>query len=163
MAAEYPFTTEAQITSIAGQLALDLRLDDSADAASDLADAIDQATWDVYGYLYPRYSDSLAAENGWVQWHAAWLAVRALCIRRLNDVPESVAKECDRRLKQLEKVQARVMEVPGLAKSRRPVAVTNYHVDLNRYNNQIRVDRNKSTGVAQDYRRRTDDTAPDGG
>ncbi len=161
MAVEYPYTTEALITSLAGQLALDLRLDDSADAADDLEFAIDEASAQVGFYLQDRYSDADAAQNRWAQGHATYFAVMVLCQRRLNDVPESVAKEWARREKQLMLVAERKLKVPGLAASRRPVAVTNYHVDLRRFNNNVRVDRSKSTGIAQDYRRPTDDTAPD--
>jgi hypothetical protein len=62
-------------------------------------------------------------------WHATWFAVRALCRRRLNDVPKSVDEEWARRQKQLELVQQNKARAPGLANSRRPAAVTSYHVD----------------------------------
>jgi hypothetical protein len=161
MAVEYPFTTEDKILAIIGQLGVDLRLDDAADADEVMEFAIDEATGEVFFYLYPRYSAALASQNNWVQWHAAWFAVLVLCRRRLNDVPQSVKEEWARREKQLTKVQELKASVPELARSRRPAVVTGYTVDLRRFNNQVRVDRSKSTGVAKNYRRAHDDSAPD--
>lgn len=161
MAVEYPYTTEAFIISLAGQLALDLRLDDSADAEADLEWAIDTGTVETDGYLANRYAESVLAENRWVQMHATYFAVRALCQRRLNDVPESIEKACERSEKALLKVQDRKAVVPRAAETRRPIAVCNYHVDLRRFNNTIRVVPSKTTGVAEDYRRAVDDLAPD--
>jgi phage gp36-like protein len=161
MAVEYPYTTESLIVTRLGQLGVDLRLDDSADAESDLEQVIDDATWEVDYYLQDRYLQSDASANGWVQAHATAFAVLFLCQRRGNDPPESLVKECERRSKQLENVRKRQAHVPRLAQARRPAVVTGYSVDLRRFNNQVRVDRSKSTGVAKDYRRATDDAAPD--
>jgi hypothetical protein len=58
-------------------------------------------------------------------------------------------------------VRQRKAKAPRLAKSRRPATVSNYHVDQRKFNNQVRVDKSRSTGVAQDYRRVVDDTATD--
>lgn len=160
MAVAYPFTTEDLIVSLAGQQAVDLRLDDSVSAAADLSWAIDKATNSVGFYLQNRYSLALAAQVGWVQDAATWEAVRALCQRRLNDVPESVQEEWDEYKELLKMVLDRTATVPGLANVRRPVAVTNYTTDLRRYNNQDRVDPARSTGIAKGYVRPTDTTAP---
>lgn len=161
MPVEYPYTTEDLIVSLAGQLAVDLRLDDSIDAADDLEFAIDAATNEVDFYVQ-RYSQVDCAASGWVQAHATWFAVRVLCQRRLNDVAPAIEAEWVRREKQLMLVAQRKMDAGGrLAHSRRPIAVTGYTYDGRRYNNQIRVDTNRSTGVAKNYRRPTDPTAPD--
>lgn len=163
MAVEYPYTTEARVLLLAGQLGVDLRLDD-ADESDDYADAmswaIDAGTVEVDGYCQ-QYSQADLAASAWVMTHADYFALRALCQRRLNDVPESLAKECERREKQLMLVLQRKFPVPRVAKSRRPVAVTNYNVDLRKYNNTIGVDKTRSTGVAQDYKRPVDDTVVD--
>lgn len=159
MAVEYPYTTAERVTKLAGQLGVDLRLDDSADADADLEWAVDTSTAELEFYL-ARYAQVDCAASEWVIAHATYFAVRVLCQRRLNDVPESVEKEWVRREKQLMLVQQRKADAPRLARSRRPVAVTNYVVDLRRFNNQVRVDRTKSTGVAKDYRR-PDAHAPD--
>lgn len=160
MAVAIPYTTEARITRLIGELGIDLRVDDAADSGEEddyFEDCIDTGTVEVDFYL-SRYSQADIATNDWCIQHATWFAVRRMCQRRLNDVPESVSKECDRREKQLMLVLQRKVDAPRLAKSRRPVAVTNYHTDLRKFNNQIRVDRSKSTGVAQDYNRPTDNS-----
>lgn len=159
MAVDYPYTTEVLVTSLVGRLGIELRLDDSGDPGDDMDWAIDTGTVEVDFYL-SRYSQVDLAASVWAQTHATWFATRALCQRRLNDVPASVKEECDRREKLLMLVLQRKVDAPRLAKTRRPVAVTNYHTDLRKLNNQIRVDRSKSTGVAEDYRRPTDN-APD--
>src|SRR5687767_1119197 len=114
MAVPYPFTTESLITALAGQLAVDLRLDDSADAADDLEFATDEASAQVSFFLQDRYSDADASANRWVQGHATYFAVLVLCQRRLNDVPQSLEKEWARREKQLMLVAERKLKVPGL-------------------------------------------------
>lgn len=161
MAVPYPFTSEAELVSLAGQQALDLRLDDSIDAADDLEYAIDSGTDDTIFYLQDRYSVSLASLNTWVRKCATWFALRSLCQRRLNDVPQSVTDECTRREKQLQMILERKAVVPGLANTRRPVAVSTYTVNLRKYNNTIETVPSKSTGIAEGYTRPIDETAPD--
>lgn len=160
MAVATPYTTESKIVTLAGQLGVDLRLDDSVDAADDLQDAIDVGTTDADFYLQ-RYSQTALAASEWVQWTSTYFAVRFLCQRRLNEVPKSLKDECERREKLLQLILDRKANVPRVAASRRPVAVNNYHVDTRQYNNQIRVDKSRTTGVAEDYRRPIDETAPD--
>ena len=160
MAVDYPYCTEADVTALAGQLAIDLRLDDSADPAADLEWAIDDSTVSLDFYL-ETYSQADLATSDWVRVNATYFALRSLCLRRLNDVPESLAKECERREKMLELVRQRKANVPRLSKSRRPAVVTGYTTDMRRPNNQIRVDTTKSTGVAKDYQRPNDPSAPD--
>jgi hypothetical protein len=163
MAVETPYTTAARITRLVGQIGIDLRTDDAddLDTADDyMQDAVDVGSTEVDFYL-SRYSAADAATNEWVIQHATWFAVRQLCMRRLNDLPASVKEECERREKQLMLVLEGKVPAPRLANSRRPIAATNYHVDLNRRANQVRVVRSKSTGVAQDYNRPTDESSPD--
>lgn len=158
-----PYTTEALITRLIGQLGLDLRADDSPDidtATDYMEDAIDTGSADLDFFL-SRYAAADIASNNWCQQHATWFAVRRWCLRRLNDVPKSVLDECKRREDQLMLVLQGKVPAPRLARSRRPVAVTNYHADQRRFNNQVRVDRNRSTGVAKDYRRVDDPSSPD--
>jgi hypothetical protein len=157
MSVTYPYTTEGDVAALAGQFAIDLRLDDSADAAADMEWGIDAGTSEADFYLQD-YSQTDLAASDWVQKHATYFALRALCQRRLNDVPEALAKECERREKQLTLVLQRKARAPRIAKSRRPVAVTNYTVDLRRFNGPVRVDKNRSTGQAKDYRRATDNS-----
>lgn len=160
MAVPYPFTTESKIVSIVGRLGVDLRLDDADDTAADMSDVIDEATGEIYFYLQ-RYALSDIASNNWAQWHATWFAVRALCQRRLNDVPTSVEAEWERREKQLQMVMEGKVAGPGLQASRRPIAVNGYTMDQRRFNNQVRVDRSKTTGVAKNFIVPVDVKAPD--
>lgn len=154
MATDY--TSAGQITALAGQLAIDLRTDDSADAGADLDFAIEAGSAELDFYL-SRYDEADIANSTWAQAHATYFAVRALCLRRLNEAPEGLIKECERREKQLELIRQGKAQAPRIAKTNRPGAVTNYHVDLNRVGNPIRVVRSRSTGRAQGYRRPTDD------
>lgn len=160
MSVPYPYTDEARIVTLAGQMAIDLRLDDSVDAAADLDSAIDIGTIDTDIYLTPRYAQNLAAQDEWVAQNATFFAVRFLCLRRLNEMTEGLRKECERREKILMLVKQGKFAL-RIANSRRAVVVTGYNVVLRDYNNQVKVDRSRSTGIAKGYLRPTDNTAPD--
>lgn len=160
MAVDTPYTTEALITRLVGELGLDLRADDDPGATDDfMDDAIDAGTVAVDKYLY-EYSVAGIAASRWAQEHATWFAVRRWCQRRLNDVPVSVEKECEERKKELELIRTRRSQAPRIAKTRRPAVVTTHTVDLRQYNNQVRVDKTRSSGRAEGYRR-PDSGAPD--
>jgi hypothetical protein len=158
--ADLAYTTADAVTALAGQLAVDLRTDDG-DAGDLLAAAIDYASGRVDFYC-ARYSQTELAASRWVQGVATFIALRWLCLHRLNEVPASIAEEWDERKAELEQIQNGTGTVPGAANSRRPLSVTNYHVDLRRTNRQVRVDRDRSTGLAQGYSRPTDPTAETG-
>lgn len=153
------YTTADAITALAGDLAVDLRADDG-DLEALLAAAVDHASGRVDFYC-ARYAGAELAANRWVAGVATLIALRWLSLRRLNEVPKSVEAEWEERRAELELIQKGKAVVPNAATSRRPVTVTNPHTDLRRTNNQVRVDRSRSTGVANDYRRPTDPTAPD--
>ena len=161
MAVDTPYTDESRIVSLLGQMGIDLRLDDSVDAASDLSDAIDVGTMDLDYYLADRYAAADIAGSEWCMQQATFFAVRWLCVRRGNGPPAEFEKEMKRREDQCELIRERKANVPRLAHSRRPGVVTNHKVDLRRWNNQVRTDTTRSTGQAQGYNRPTDNTAPD--
>jgi DNA-binding NtrC family response regulator len=158
--ADLAYCTSADVIAVAGQLAIDLRTDDVPDLDAHLAVAIEHASGRVDFYLH-RYAQSVLAGNRWVKGVAELAAVRWLCVHRLNDLPKSVDAEWEERKEELELVRAGKAEVPRAAKTRRPVTVTNSTVDNNRRNNQIRVDTNRSTGVAKGYKRPVDPSSPD--
>lgn len=161
--AQTPYTTAARVTRLVGTLGIDLREDDGADddeKAQYLADAIDQGSSDLDFYL-ARYAEADIAASEWCAANATWFAVRALCLRRLNEQPEGVRLECERREQLLMLVLQGKVRPPRLPNSRRAATVTNSTVDLRKFNNQVEVDRSRSTGVARDYRRNTDQNAPD--
>ncbi len=156
------YCAAADVTALAGEMAVELRTDDLADPLDDdfITDAIDYASGRIDFYC-SRYAQAELAANRWVKGVAVLIALRKLCQRRLNSVPDAVEAEWEERRAELELVQKGQGQVPGAAASRRALAVTNYTVDLRRRNNQVRVDRSRSTGVAKDYLRPTDPTAPD--
>lgn len=155
------YCAAADVVALAGQMAIDLRADDVPDLDAHLAAAIDFASGRVDLYCAARYSQAELAANRWVKGVAEFVAVMWLCQHRLNSVPESVAKEWEERKAELQTILERKAGVPRAARSRRPVTVSNHTVDLQRRNNQVRVDRNRSTGVAEDYKRPTDPYASD--
>ncbi len=155
-----PYTTSDQIALLAGQMAVDLRTDD--DDADGLIDrSIDYASNQIEFYC-AKYSTTELAANGWVRDAATFCAVRWLAMRRMNPIPASIEKEWeDTWAVQLGLIQQGKASVPRAATSRNPGSVTNYTTDLRRLNNQVRVDRTRSTGQAQGYTRPTDPSAPD--
>lgn len=153
------YTDSDHITAIVGQYGVNLRTDDGT-LATLIDDAIAWGTTQVDFYCSRYEADDLAA-NEWVKNVAAFVAVQWLCLRRLNSVPRSIADVWKETIKpQLELIQMGEANVPRLDRSRRPIAVDNYHVDQGRFNNQVRVDRTKSTGVTE-LRQSIDVTAPD--
>lgn len=156
------YCSAADVVALAGQLAVDLRTDDVPDLDAHLEHAAREGSARVDFYC-GRYSQAELAANRWVNGVATFLAVRWLCQHRLNEVPAAIETVWEERKAELELILQRKAEVPRAARSRRPGTVTNYRVDLGRLNNQVRVDRPRSTGLAKDYRRRTDTGSPDGG
>lgn len=153
-----PYTSADEIESLAGTTGVDLRTDDgtSADFAGEAAD---YATGEIDFAAQNRWS-SLDTVR-WVRNCATHLALEWLCLRRLNSVPESLGKKCDRYREQLDQVALGKFVIPGAARSRRAVTVSTGSTDLRRWNNQNRVDTTRSTGTATGYTRPTDPTAPD--
>lgn len=152
-------TSAARVTDLIGALGIDLRTDDVDDPGVSMDYAIEQASYDVYFYL-SAFDATAVSLSVWVQNNATWFAVKYLCQRRLNDVPKSVLDEVKAREEKLQLVLERKVN-PGLPRSRRGAVLSNYVVRLRDPNNQIKVDRTRSTGTARDYRRPTDETAPD--
>jgi len=155
------YSTDAGVIAIAGQMGVDLRCDDATIGETGqlaLAHAYAQGRIDFY---CERYAQSDLATNQWVQDAACLIALHWFCMHRLNDVPKSVANEWAERKEELTLILKREANVPRAPRSRRPVTVTNANVVLGRHNNQIRVDRSRTTGVQKDYVRPTDDQAPD--
>ncbi|VTT96560.1 : DUF1320 [Gemmataceae bacterium] len=154
--ADYSSDTEMQ--NLAGQVAVDLRTDDAVTATL-LQAAIDYAGGEVEFYCQGRFS--LLDTVQYARNAATAFALEWLCMRRFNAVVEPLTKMCDRYREQLTKVAEGKFTIPGAARSRRQVTVTNQVVDLRRFNNQVRTDRSRSTGVAKGYVRPVDYNAPD--
>jgi len=160
--ADLAYCTAADVTALAGQMAIDLRLDDltGGEATAFLASAIDYASGRI-DYYCSRYAQAELAANRWVKGVAVLVALRKLASRRLNRPSKAIEHEWEERQAELELIRQGKAQVPTAASTRRPVVVTNYKVDLRLPNNQVRVDKARSTGVAKDYRRPTDNAAPD--
>ncbi len=157
---DYPYTTAGRIVALAGQLAVDLRTDDGVEADLEAA-AIEYGTNQVDFYCQ-RYECADLAGSTYVQNVATFIAVMWLCQHRLNGVPKPIWKTWKEiHEPQLEMILKGSAKVPRIDTTRRAAVVTNYHVDRRRYNDQIRVDPTRSTGVALNYLRPLDDTAPD--
>ena len=145
------FTTAELITARVGALGVDLRTDD--DPAS-LDDVIDAASARIDFYC-AAYSAASLASSRWVLEMATIIAVYYLCMRRLNEVPKAVDELYSQALLELTKVQEGKASVPGAVHARRPVALIQQRVVLDRYPG-VRVERPRSTGTAAGYVRRTD-------
>ena len=152
------FTSPDEIDHLAGTTGVDLRTDD-ADVVDVTAEAILYAGGELEFSAQGKYSNLDTLQ--WIRNVATAFALEYLCQRRLNSVPESLAERCERYRKKLELVEAGKLVIPGATRSRRPVTVTNSNVDLRRANNQVRVDKSRSTGVARNYPRVVDEVAPD--
>ena len=154
------FTSAADITALIGRMGLDLRSDDAE--PDDLMDrAVEHGSAEIDWYTQDKYLAADLAESRFVGEAATAFAVEYWCLRRLNDTPKGVTEYADRYRDKLQLVLEGKAGIPGVARSRRPVTVTNQTTDLRRRNNQIRTDRTRSTGVAKDYVRPIDPTAPD--
>jgi hypothetical protein len=148
------------VMSIAGAYGLQARGDDSG-MGGVTANGIQYATQQIEFYCAQRYSQADLAANEWVKQTAAFLAVMWVCKHRLNGVPKPIADEFKNTIKpQLELIQMGEANIPRIALTRRPIAVDNYHVDQQRFNNQVRVDPTRSTGTTA-LPRPIDVTAPD--
>lgn len=153
--ADPTYTTAGAVNDLAGELAIDLRTDDGSEATL-VASAIDYASGRIDFYTVPPYSQTALAASRWIRDVATIFALHWLCLRRLNEAPASLETERKERLDELHLIKEGKASVPGVARSRRPVTVTNQRIDLRRLNNQPRSDRARSTGAPGDYRRPTD-------
>lgn len=151
------FTTAARIAKRVSQVAIDLRTDHDPDGSLD--EVIADATAEVYFYCW-RYSPASLALSEWVQSKATDVAVYFLCCLRLNDAPGSAQTLFDHAIKQLEMVQSGKVVIPGVAAGKGSApTVTTQRVAFGRGYPYIRTERPRSTGVAEGYKRRTDESA----
>jgi len=159
MATDY--TTAASLDALAGTLAIDLRGDDAADQAALTAAAVTAGSTKVDFYCQGRWTEAVLAANDYVNQAATAFALEWYCLRRLNDVPASLKAYCDEFREQLKLVMEGRAVIPRAARARRAITVTNPVVVLRKPNNQVRVDRSRSTGKRDGYAVPYDETAPD--
>lgn len=159
MATDY--TTAADLDALAGTLAIDLRGDDAADQSALTAAAVAHGSARVDFYCQDRWPAAVLAANAYVREAATALSLEWYCLRRLNDVPASLKALADGFREELRLVLENKANIPRAAKARRAITVTNPVVVLRKPNNQVRVDRSRSTGVREGYPVPYDETAPD--
>src|SRR5690349_11964614 len=104
MAVENPYTDADAVLALCGELGIDLRADDVPDLDAHMTRACDYASARV-DYFCARYAATDLAGSQWVQDVAAFLAVRWLCMHRLNEVPKSIDAEWEERQKELELIR----------------------------------------------------------
>jgi phage gp36-like protein len=159
------YTTAERLARRCSRLGVDLATDHAPDesAAGDDADggvgeAIDSASSDISFYCW-RYDPRSLSNVDWIGKIATDLAVYYLCQLRNNQPPKSVEKLYDKAVELLTKVQDGKAVVPGAAAGRGAApSVSNFRVDMNRYP-AVRVERPRSSGSPEGYKRRTDPTA----
>lgn len=166
------YTTAARLAARVSQPGVDLRTDHDPNEADDgvspatgaLYEAIDSASADIEMYCW-AYSPATLLLSRVVGNLATDLAELRLYELRGDTPPSAVQKKADRALEYLQKVMDNKARIPDAAmgKGAAPV-LSNFRVDLGRYPG-VRVERPRSTGTAEGYRRRTDPGADavDGG
>lgn len=146
------YTTEAELRTYISDAGVNLRTEH--DIISAIPAAIRYASGRILFYCGDQYTALALASSDWVAYCCLILATHHLCKNRLN--PDQTASEYEEVLAELKLVKEKKYVIPGIAAGRgnSPV-VSNFRVDLNRYPG-VRVERPRSTGTTEGYRRRTD-------
>lgn len=146
------YTTEAELRTFMSDAGVDLRSDHDLDNA--VPAAVRYASGRILFYLGAQYDADALSGSDWVAYCALILAAHHLCKNRLN--PDQVASDYDEVLAELKAVQEKKLTIPGIAagRSMAPV-VSNFRVDLGRYPG-VRVERPRSTGATDGYKRKID-------
>lgn len=156
------YTTAKRLNRRVSKLGVDLRTDhepneadDGKDANGALGECIDSASSEVAGLCW-RYDPTALTQSDWIATLTTDIAVFYLCELRLDSVPKAVEKAYDRAMEQLTKIQDGKAPIPGIAMGRGAAPVlSNFRIDLARHPG-VRVDRSRSTGSTDGYKRRTD-------
>ncbi len=160
------YCNEANLDSILSAFGVVVRANDDLDGSnsagadftaqeSAIADCITQATVKINHKLIQRYGVQTLVGSSWVKWACAYLAARALCIRRNNPPPDSVVTECDeieRELAGIYRNEAHLITDSGLPATPRiagRMTVTNYTVDSRYARGKVRRVPTTSTGGSQ--------------
>lgn len=155
-----PLTTQARIESRAGQMGVDLRIDDDIGS---IDETIKDATIEALGYVSRLYSvDSLTSSN-WMEMKVRDIAVYFLSIRRGNPAPESVQAMYEKAISDLTAVQNGTAQIYDAAMSKMAAPVlTNQRVNVFPFPNIVNV-QSRSTGNPDGYTPHNDptDISPD--
>lgn len=161
MATETVYTTASAILTRVSQLGVDLRTDESPPPPDDpIVEAITEASADIDFHCLLQYPAAQLATSRWIAARAIDCAVYHLCCRRFETPPASVTKRYETAIEQLELVRTGQAKVPGIARSRGAApTLSQPRIDLRRYP-ASRIEKPRSIGDADGYRRDYDDGAP---
>lgn len=145
----YVYTTSARLIRYLGSRGVeDWSSHDDTGIEDDtvVSDSIYQATAEINLYLLGLYNDSDLYKNSFVVDMATRLAACRLCSNRGNDLPQSLADECEKIIERLEKINAQHLTIPGvpLRADMRPT-LSNRVIDRRYAQRSVRVERSTST------------------
>ena len=144
----YTYTSADEMVAIISQLGIDLRVDDSTDILQ-LPPVINEATDTINLYLYYRYEDHDLADNTIIRRWCSFIAVRLLCIRRANPIPEAIETHYQEIIGWLEKCKTGQFPIPRLpTRLDFAPALSNFKINDRFKVNKIRVQPSISTGGA---------------
>lgn len=138
-----------------GELGLELRIDDLPPNTDGAGGSISRASRRIDMYASLRYGSGLA-NSAVIQDMCADLAVVALCRRRGNPVPESLAEEEAFWMSELEQIRRGLVYLPDAAELRVNGPVLSKQRPVLRPYPSIVTERKDSTGIAEGYRQQRD-------
>jgi hypothetical protein len=164
---EYTYCTETDVDTLLSAEAKNLWLDDNSDHAVDSTErarlttqGINWATSRVNFYCQRRYESSDLADSWLVNDWATVVAVRWLCTRRGNSVPQSIQALYDEVIGDLEQVRDGKMQLPDIgSRSVEWMVWSNVKVDWRYPLRRVRVQRPISERSERNYRQRNDTVA----
>jgi hypothetical protein len=150
-----PYSTITQIEQIISELGVDLTSGDNfTTIASDTANvnaAIEKVDSIIDLKIGMLYSPASLAASTWVKWCSATLASCALYRRRGNPCPESLHRECEEYIENLNAIKAGELQLPDVAyQGNHFPTMTNIAVDMRYTRRHLRRITSTSTGHASD-------------
>jgi phage gp36-like protein len=139
------YCTPADVIARLSEVAAELRTDDIpiADVTTNVGDCISEASAEIDAMLGARYQTAQLTDNRWVKFCTRAIACAFLCVRRGQDVPASIAADCERYREQLAKFASGTIVLPGVATVPSGPGVSNQSYDNSRYP-ALRVERPRS-------------------
>lgn len=158
--ADLNYCTPQDVVDRLSETAAELRTDDIpiADVTANVGDCIAEASAEIDSWVGARVKPANLAANRWVKFCCRSLACSYLCIRRGQDVPTSIAADCERYRAQLKMIATGTLKLPNLPTAPGGLAVSNQSYDNNRYP-AIATERPRSTPIAKNPPRRFDPNA----
>lgn len=145
------YTTQAEIESIVGPIAVILQVDDDETGAIDGTEStlVDDAIWEATDtfneYALHYYTAEVLETSGWVRRRVSYMAAHLLGRRRGN--PSIYCEEYDKILEELKQIQLGLLHIPRMAKRADfTPKMSNLVVDQNYTKSKIRVDSQTSVG-----------------